>query len=122
MKKRILVVDDDSAVLDFWKAKLAARYDVLTTSSPESVLAMARREKPQLILCDVDMPDVDGGDISSALFADDEVRDIPVLFLTGLVGPAELKRLAGQLGGRAAVSKSEPVEAIVSRIEALLAR
>ena len=121
-KRRILVVDDDEAVLTFWKAKLASRYEVLTTSSPESVLAMARREKPQLILCDVDMPEVDGGDISSALFADDELRGIPVLFLTGLVGPAELKRVAGQLGGRAAVSKSEPVEAIVARIESLLAR
>jgi len=121
-KPRILVVDDDEAVLTFWQAKLAARYEVATTSSPESVLAMARREKPQLILCDVDMPDVDGGDISSALFADDELRGIPVLFLTGLVGPAELKRLAGQLGGRAAVSKSEPVEAILARIESLLAR
>jgi len=121
-KPRILVVDDDEAVLTFWKAKLASRYEVMTTSSPESVLAMARREKPQLILCDVDMPDVDGGDISSALFADDELRIIPVLFLTGLVGPAELKRVAGQLGGRAAVSKSEPVEAIVARIESLIAR
>ena len=121
-KRRILVVDDDEAVLTFWRAKLAARYEVLTTSSPESVLAMARREQPELILCDVDMPDVDGGDISSALFADDELRGIPVLFLTGLVGPAELKRVAGQLGGRAAVSKSEPVEAIVARIESLLAR
>jgi len=121
-KARILVVDDDEAVLTFWQAKLAARYEVLTSSSPESVLAIARREKPQLILCDVDMPDVDGGDISSALFADEGLRDIPVLFLTGLVGPAELKGLAGQLGGRAAVSKSEPVEAILARIESLLAR
>jgi len=121
-KPRILVVDDDEAVLTFWKAKLASRYEVMTTSSPESVLAMARREQPELILCDVDMPDVDGGDISSALFADDELRGIPVLFLTGLVGPAELKRVAGQLGGRAAVSKSEPVEAIVARIESLIAR
>jgi CheY-like chemotaxis protein len=120
-KPRVLVVDDDEAVLSFWQAKLAARYEVLTSSSPESVLAMARREKPQLILCDVDMPDVDGGDISSELFADEELRGIPVLFLTGLVGPAELKRLSGQLGGRAAVSKSEPVEAIVARIESLLA-
>jgi putative two-component system response regulator len=120
-RPRILVVDDDEAVLSFWQAKLAARYEVLTSSSPESVLAMARREKPQLILCDVDMPDVDGGDISSELFADEELRGIPVLFLTGLVGPAELQRLSGQLGGRAAVSKSEPVEAIVARIESLLA-
>jgi CheY-like chemotaxis protein len=121
-QRRILVVDDDDAVLEFWRAKLASRYEVLTSSAPGEVLAIARREKPHLILCDVDMPDMDGGDISSALFADDELRDIPVLFLTGLVGPAELKRLAGQLGGRAAVSKSEPVEAIVARIESLLAR
>lgn len=120
-KRRILVVDDDDAVLEFWRAKLASRYEVLTTSVSAEVLAIARKQKPQLILCDVDMPDMDGGDISSALFADDELRDIPVLFLTGLVGPAELKRLAGQLGGRAAVSKSEPVEAIVARIESLLA-
>jgi len=120
MMKRILVVDDDTAVLEFWRAKLAGRYEVLTTSSPETVIAMARRERPHLILCDVDMPDVDGGDISSALFADDELRDIPVLFLTGLVGPAELKHVAGQLGGRAAVSKSEPVEAILARIASLL--
>src|SRR5262245_12266989 len=120
MKKRILVVDDDAAVLAFWQAKLAGRYEVLTTSAPARVLAMAREEKPQLILCDVDMPGVDGGDISSALFADEGLRDIPVLFLTGLVGPAELKRLSGQLGGRAAVSKSEPVEAILARIESLL--
>ena len=118
-KRRILVVDDDDAVLEFWRAKLASRYEVLTTSASGEVLAIARKEKPQLILCDVDMPEVDGGDISSALFADDELRGIPVLFLTGLVGPAELKRLAGQLGGRAAVSKSEPVEAIVARIESL---
>lgn len=120
-KRRILVVDDDDAVLEFWRAKLASRYEVLTTSVSAEVLGIARKDKPQLILCDVDMPDMDGGDISSALFADDELRDIPVLFLTGLVGPAELKRLAGQLGGRAAVSKSEPVEAIVARIESLLA-
>ena len=122
MKKRVLVVDDDAAVLAFWQAKLAPRYEVLTSSAPESVLAVARQEKPHLILCDVDMPEVDGGDISSALFADEELREIPVLFLTGLVGPAELKGLSGQLGGRAAVSKSEPVEAILARIASLLER
>src|SRR6185295_11718636 len=72
-KRRILVVDDDDAVLEFWRAKLASRYEVLTTSVSSEVLALARREKPQLILCDVDMPEVDGGDISSALLAGEEL-------------------------------------------------
>jgi CheY-like chemotaxis protein len=118
--KRILVVDDDEAVIEFLRAKLGSRYDVVSTTSPGEVLALARKESPHLIICDVDMPDVDGGDVSSALFADEGLRHIPVLFLTGMVGPDELRRLAGQLGGRAAVSKSEPIEAILARIEALI--
>ena len=118
--KRILVVDDDEAVIEFLRAKLASRYEVASTTSPGEVLALARRQAPHLIVCDVDMPDVDGGDVSSALFADEGLRHIPVLFLTALVGPEELRRLAGQLGGRAALSKSEPVETILARIEALI--
>ena len=121
-RRKILLVDDDEAVLDFLQAKLGARYDLVSTNAPENVLELARSQQPQLILCDVDMPEVDGGDLSGALFADAELRDIPVLFLTALASPQDLKRLAGQLGGRPAVSKSEPVDQLVARIEALLAR
>ena len=121
-RRKILLVDDDEAVLDFLQAKLGARYDLVSTNAPENVLTLARSQQPQLILCDVDMPEMDGGDLSSALFADAELRDIPVLFLTALASPQDLKRLAGQLGGRPAVSKSEPVDQLVARIEALLAR
>jgi CheY-like chemotaxis protein len=109
-------------VLDFLQAKLGARYDLVSTNAPENVLKLARSEQPQLILCDVDMPEMDGGDLSSALFADEELRDIPLLFLTALASPADLKRLAGQIGGRPAISKSEPVDKLVARIEALIAR
>ena len=55
-------------------------------------------------------------------YADEHLRDIPVLFLTALATPEELERLAGQLGGRPAVSKSEPVARLVARIESLLGR
>ena len=121
-RRKILLVDDDESVLDFLQAKLGARYELVSTNAPENVLELARSQQPQLILCDVDMPEMDGGDLSSALFADAELRDIPVLFLTALASPQDLKRLAGQLGGRPAVSKSEPVDQLVARIEALLAR
>jgi len=121
-RRKILLVDDDEAVLDFLQAKLGARYDLVSTNAPENVLTLARSQQPQLILCDVDMPEMDGGDLSSALFADAELRDIPVLFLTALASPQDLQRLSGQLGGRPAVSKSEPVARLVERIEALIAR
>ena len=120
-KRKILLVDDDEAVLDFLQAKLGSRYDLVSTNAPENVIKLARQHAPQLILCDVDMPEMDGGDLSAALFADEELREIPVLFLTALASPADLKRLAGQLGGRPAVSKSEPIDKLVARIESLLA-
>jgi CheY-like chemotaxis protein len=113
-KKKILIVDDDEAVLAYLQAKLGARYDLVSTSAPGNVLGLARRERPDLILCDIDMPEMDGGDISAALFADSEARDIPVLFLSQLVSGA------GQVGGRAAISKTAPIGDLIARIEALL--
>ena len=119
-KRKLLVVDDDEAVLDYLQAKMGARYDLVSTNSPEHVLKLAREHRPDLILCDVDMPELDGGDVSSALFADDEVRHIPLLFLTALVSAADIKQLAGQLGGRPALSKSDPLPKLIERIEALI--
>jgi len=115
MTKKILMVDDDEAVLDYLQAKLGERYELVSTSAPKDVLELARRERPHLILCDIDMPEMDGGDISAALFADNETRDIPVLFLSALVSAA------GQVGGRHAISKTAPVQDLIARIEALLA-
>jgi CheY-like chemotaxis protein len=120
-KARILVVDDDEAVLEFMRAKLSARFAVTGTTDPQQVLGLARSERPQLILCDIEMPGMDGGDLSAALYAADELRDIPVLFLTGLVSAEELKARQGQLGGRAAITKDAPISELMARIDSLLA-
>lgn len=113
-RRKILVVDDDEAVLDYLRAKIGARYEVTATSDAHDVVGLARRQVPDLILCDIDMPGLDGGDVSAALFADDETRDIPVLFLTALVSAPE------QLGGRHAIPKSAPLDELLARIEALI--
>jgi CheY-like chemotaxis protein len=120
-KRKILIVDDDEATLDFLQSQLGDRYDIVSTNAPENVLKLASEHRPSLILCDVDMPELDGGDISRALFADSELRDIPLLFLTALASPEDLKHIAGQLGGRPAVSKSAPIDQLAQRIESLLA-
>jgi|SRR6185295_18358565 len=120
-KPKILVVDDDEAILDYMLARLGSRYSIISTNAPENVLKLAREHRPSLILCDVDMPELDGGDISRALFADDGLRGIPLLFLTGLASPQDIKHASGQLGGRPAVSKSEPIDKLVQRIESLIA-
>ena len=113
-KRRLLVVDDDDAVLDYLAAKLGARYELISTTSSEEVVRLAHHERPDLILCDIDMPGMDGGDVSAALFADDATREIPMLFLTGLVSGSR------PLGGRYAIAKSAEIAELVARIESLL--
>ena len=115
MRHRLLVVDDDEAVLDYLRAKLGPRYDMTFTESSSKVLQLARSGRPDLILCDIDMPGMDGGDVSAALFADEQTRDIPVLFLSQLVDGG--KR---EVGGRHAIAKSAPVAELVARIDSLL--
>jgi len=114
-KKKLLVVDDDEAVHDYLRAKLGARYDVVAELDPEQVVRLARKVRPDLILCDIDMPDMDGGDVSAALFADDDTRDIPVLFLSALLSAGQQ-----EVGGRHAIAKSAPLGELMARIEALL--
>ena len=119
-KRRILVVDDDTDILAYLQAKMSSRYDVTSTSEPKNVLAVVRRERPDVIVCDINMPEVDGVEISNALQADEELRHIPLLFLTSIASRDDIKRLSGQLGGRPAVSKSESVAKLIEHIEALL--
>ena len=122
MRKKILVVDDDQAVLDFLQVKLGVRYDLVTTTAADAVMRLAHKEMPDLILCDIDMPGMDGGDISAAVYGEDDLRDLPMLFLTALVSPQDLQIQQGQLGGRPAISKDAPIDQLVARIESLIAR
>jgi CheY-like chemotaxis protein len=119
-RHKLLVVDDDEAMIDYLHAKLGDRYDIVSTNAPENVLGLARSERPNLILCDINMPGMDGGDVSKALHAHPEVRTVPVLFLTALVSPSELKQTGHQIGGRPAISKQAPLAELAKRIEQLI--
>ena len=121
MKQTILVVDDDESVIQYLRDKIGARYDLIATTAPHSVVALAREKEPQLILCDLDMPQMNGSQVSAAIFGDEELRHIPLVFLTGVVAPEDIKRLQGQIGWRPAIPKSAPLGELIQRIEAMLA-
>jgi CheY-like chemotaxis protein len=121
-RHKLLVVDDDEAMIDYLHAKLGDRYDIVSTNAPENVLGLARSERPSLILCDINMPGMDGADVSKALHAHPEVRTVPVLFLTALISPSELKHTGQQIGGRPAISKQAPLEELAKRIQQLIDR
>jgi len=117
MHSKILLIDDDEAVLACLSVKLSRRYEVICTTEPHLAVAMARRERPDLILCDIDMPGLAGGEVAAALAADPSTAAIPLVYVTGLVSPDEARELHGQIGGRPGVSKRAPLGELVGLIE-----
>jgi CheY-like chemotaxis protein len=119
-RAKILIVDDDELSLEVLQMKLAERYDIITTSTPQNVVRLAREQEPDLIICDFDMPDMDGAEVSEALLADPELRLIPLMFFTSIATSGDLSRMRKQLAGRRAVSKDAPLAQLIERIEELI--
>lgn len=79
----ILVVDDDQNIRELLRLHLAAAgYDVLLAEDAIAGGYLVLRSPPELIICDVNMPHLDGFDFVAALKADKTLPDIPVIFLT----------------------------------------
>ncbi|MBI5220578.1 MAG: response regulator [Candidatus Liptonbacteria bacterium] len=80
---RILVVDDDEQLRDIYSAKLrSAGWEVLTAVNGAEGVAVAGREKPDLVLMDLQMPIMNGAEALAALRKDPATRGLKVVFLT----------------------------------------
>jgi CheY-like chemotaxis protein len=90
-KKRILLVDDDISFTRMMKLNLerSGTYEIRIENTGSQAVATAREFKPNLILLDVIMPEVDGGDVAAMLKEDPILKDIPVVFITALVSGEE---------------------------------
>jgi CheY-like chemotaxis protein len=83
MAATILVVDDDANVRELLKLHLtAAGYEVYVAADGIQAGYSVLRHRPDLIICDVNMPHMDGFEFVSALNADATIPKIPVVFLT----------------------------------------
>jgi DNA-binding response OmpR family regulator len=120
----VLVVDDERAIRLLCRVNLAASgMEVLEAEDGRVGLELARKERPDLVLLDVMMPEVDGWTVARELAENDETRDIPVVFLTARADAAD-KRLGEQLGGVGYLVKpfdpvyiGDYVEHVLSRLE-----
>ncbi len=80
---KVLIVDDNPKIMAIAKAHLKKEYhEVFCVEDGKSALESARQEKPDLILLDVDMPDMSGFEVCKILMEDDRLCMIPVVFLT----------------------------------------
>ena len=83
-KKLVMVVDDNAMVLRNIKEMLQARYDVVVANSGIKAITAIGKRRPDLILLDYEMPVCDGKQTLELIRADEDIADIPVIFLTGV--------------------------------------
>lgn len=113
----ILIVDDVPDNLRLLVNDLSSRgYKVRPVSSGKLALSGARRVPPDLILLDVNMPEMDGFEVCAALKADDVLRDIPVIFVSALHETFDKVR-ALSAGGVDYIMKPFQLEEVLARIE-----
>lgn len=83
-RKHILVVDDNGPTLRTIKTMIEDTYDVTIVNSGMNAMKSIGKKRPDLILLDYEMPVCDGRQTLEMIRADDEIADIPVIFLTGV--------------------------------------
>jgi len=123
VKKKILVVDDEASITRLLKLNLekTGAYVVRTENEGTKTVEVAREFKPDLILLDVMMPDIDGGDVAAHLQADGLLRRAPIVFLTAAVKKEELDTKGGMIGGFTYIAKPLDVNGVKTVIERTLA-
>ena len=119
MPKKILIIDDESRVIEICQDYLqAAAFDVISASNGEDGLMALRRERPDLIILDLMLPDISGFDLCRAMRQE---NDLPIIILTARNGAAD--RLLGlKLGADDYVTKPFSPRELVARIQMVLRR
>lgn len=109
-KRRVLIVDDDVNLsrLSGMILENSGQYEVMIVNESVRALPAALQFRPDVMLLDVDMPGKSGGDLAREAAMDSQLRDIPVLFLTGLVTHKEAGDSPLESGGMKFLAK--PVE------------
>lgn len=118
--KKILVVDDEKSIRELVSATLeGANYKIYEAADGEEALNLAREEKPDLVLLDVAMPEMDGFEVCKALKSHPETNSIYIIMLTGHI-QEEYKQKGNEAGANDYFTKPFSPLALIKKIEEVL--
>ncbi len=119
-KRKVLLVDDDPLFLRYLTRLFPRKeYEVVTVSSGKEALEQARRLRPDLVILDLDMSDLDGIKTCKLLKAEEATRQIAVIILTAMES-LELNQMAFDAGAQAMVLKSMNRERLLNIVEVVI--
>jgi two-component system alkaline phosphatase synthesis response regulator PhoP len=123
MKIKVLVVDDEKDIVDLIKYNLEKEneFDVISAYNGKEALEAAVNEKPNLILLDIMMPEINGFDVCKKLKTDPATSKIPVIFLTAKEN--EIDEIIGlELGADDYIQKPISPRKVIARIKSVVRR
>jgi PleD family two-component response regulator len=119
---RILIVDDESAIRMVCRLNLrSAGFETLEAADGQAALAVARAERPDLILLDIMLPEVDGWQVAEELGSEAETAEIPILFLSARSDRTDEAR-GHELGGVGYITKPFDPSEMIDRVRGALER
>lgn len=117
----VMIVDDDrhlrTTMTDFLRFE---GYEVITAANGKQALAALQTIQPDIILLDIMMPGMDGGDVAQAIRAKPDLKDIPIIFTTAAVSKSEERLHGGQIGGESYLAKPFELDELTMRIREAL--
>ena len=126
----ILLVDDEKDFLDIFSTKLSSSgFEIIRASSGAEALERLKEFKPDLILLDVNMPEINGTEVLSQIKSNPENANLKIVFLTSLGEPLPAKELlkndqkfAQESGAIDYIQKSDDLDNIVKKVKEILTR
>jgi len=119
IKSTILIVDDIDTNIDILLELLGEKYDVLVAVDGKTALDIANKEKIDLILLDIMMPEMDGYEVCERLKSSEETHNIPVLFITAKTDEDSIEK-AYDIGGSDYITKPFKPRELLARIKTQL--
>lgn len=116
MNNKILVVDDSESSIEILVELLGSDYDVLVALDGETAIEIANEDKPQIILLDIVMPELNGFEVCQRLKESACTKDIPIIFITAK-NDEESIEMAYDLGGIDYVTKPFKAKELLARVK-----
>lgn len=118
-KKRILLVDDEKSFTTLLRLNLeeTGNYEVRVENWAEDAYGAAKEFKPDLVLLDIIMPRMPGGNVAAQITDDPELKDTPIVFLTAAVRKDRIEENEGIICERPCLAKPATVETVIAAIE-----
>lgn len=117
-RKTILLIDDERDILESLSVFLRRHgYGVSIADNGKLGLKLARQEIPNLVILDLMLPDIDGTDVAVDLLNNPLTRDIPIIFLTGVVTKPEQEKMGEYIANRCIVAKPCRPEEILAHVK-----